>query len=152
MQGQPAALTRAATLFDLAAVRDLLRGARLPATDMAEHFGRFLVVEADGRLLAAGGYEDHGRDALLRSLVVAPDARRTGLGRALAGSLMAAAAGGGATRGWLLTDSAVPFFERLGFAAVDRDTAPRAIRQTRQFTTLCSETATLMARPLEPLT
>jgi N-acetylglutamate synthase-like GNAT family acetyltransferase len=141
---------RPATLFDLAAVRDLLRAARLPVADIAEHFGRFLVIEVAGTVAAAGGFEAHGEEVLLRSLVVAPAHRRRGLARSLTAELLAQAAAGGARRAWLLTDSAAAFFVACGFTATDRESAPRAIRSTRQFTTLCSDTATLMTLDLAP--
>jgi N-acetylglutamate synthase-like GNAT family acetyltransferase len=142
--------SRPATLFDLVAVRDLLRAARLPVADIAEHLGRFLVIEVAGTVVAAGGFEAHGEDVLLRSLVVSPTHRRLGIARRLTTELLAQAAAGGARRAWLLTDSATGLFAGCGFAPADRAVAPRAIRSTRQFTTLCSEAATLMTRELGP--
>ena len=49
---------------------------------------------------------------------------------------------------YLLTTTAVPFFERMGFAAIDRAEAPPAIAATREFATYCPESAVLMRRRL----
>ena len=54
----------------------------------------------------------------------------------------------GVERVWLLTTTAGPFFERLGFAVADRGSAPSAIAATPQFRGVCPGTATFMCRHL----
>jgi len=49
---------------------------------------------------------------------------------------------------WLLTTTAREFFERLGYAAVDRADVPGAIRATAQFSSLCADSATVMVKRL----
>lgn len=139
---------RPATLFDLAAVGRLLREARLPVADVAEHLGSFQVGEEAGVLLATGGLEIHGQDALLRSVAVTAARRRQGLGRALVQVLLEDAARREIREVWLLTEGAAGFFGTLGFQPAERTAAPRALRASRQFTTLCPESALLMRRPL----
>ena len=62
------------------AIAALLREAELPHEDFAGHLAHFLVVRQAGEVVGAVGFELHGRDALLRSLVVAPALRGAGLG------------------------------------------------------------------------
>lgn len=96
-----------------------------------------------------GAIEGDGADRLLRSVVV-PDGRRgTGRGASLVASLAEATRKSGAERLWLLTTDAADFFARHGWSAVDRTTAPSAIRENAQFTTLCPGSATLMLRELD---
>jgi amino-acid N-acetyltransferase len=51
---------------------------------------------------------------------------------------------------YLLTTTAERFFERLGYARVQREAAPVAIQRTQEFSTLCSSSSTLMAKRLRP--
>jgi N-acetylglutamate synthase-like GNAT family acetyltransferase len=49
---------------------------------------------------------------------------------------------------WLLTTTARAFFDKLGYAAVDRAGVPGAIRATAQFSALCPDSATVMVKRL----
>ena len=129
-------------------VRQLLREAGLPSADLDEtRMDDFLLAESpDGDLLGAIGIESYGRSALLRSLVISPGARQSGLGRALVERLSAVAAASGTREIWLLTVDAAAFFERLGFEARRRDDVPAPIRGTEEFSSLCPADATVMYR------
>jgi amino-acid N-acetyltransferase len=47
---------------------------------------------------------------------------------------------------FLLTTTAEPIFARWGFRRVDRAEAPPAIRESREFASLCPASAVFMAR------
>jgi N-acetylglutamate synthase-like GNAT family acetyltransferase len=100
-------------------------------------------------LVGYGGYELHGDNALLRSIVIAPARRRKGLGRLATDLLLKRAYQDGARTGYLLTTTAAPFFETLGFATIDRKAAPAAILATRQASSLCPSSAALLAKSLQ---
>jgi amino-acid N-acetyltransferase len=100
-------------------------------------------------LLASIGLEVLGTVGLLRSLVVAKDARSSGLGGKLVGALESAAEAAGITELWLLTIDAQRFFQRHNFEIVDRTAAPDEIRQTDEFSALCPGTAYLMRKSLD---
>jgi amino-acid N-acetyltransferase len=55
----------------------------------------------------------------------------------------------GAREIYLLTTTAERFFERLGYARVQREAAPVAIQQTQEFSTLCSSSSALMVKRLQ---
>ena len=93
-----------------------------------------------------GVIEGNGADRLLRSVVVLPKLRGTGVGAALVASLIEQARSSGAERLWLLTTDAGDFFARHGWTVMHRAVAPAAIRVSDQFTTLCPASATLMVR------
>ena len=126
---------------------EALVAADLPIEDLAEGGRRFFRFDKDGRTVGYGGFEPHGAYALLRSLVVLPEARGRGLGRAVAEGLMERAAAERCSEAFLLATTAEDFFEHLGFTAIDRALAPKEILATRQATSICS-TATMLVRPL----
>lgn len=130
-------------------LRAALAAASLPVDDLAEPGRAFFRITEDGRTLGFGGYELHGPDALPRSIVVTPEARGRGLGREATRRLLREAAKAGARHAYLLTETAAPFFERLGFARITRAAAPETILATRQASALCPSSAALLARPLE---
>ena len=132
---------------DSPALAAALSAAHLPADDLGEGNGCFFSVEEGGEIVGFGGYELYGEDVLLRSLVVLPEVRGKGLGRAVAREVLAQAHGAGALRAWLFTDTAEPFFVSQGFTRIERSQAPASILSTKQATTTCAS-APLLLRPL----
>lgn len=142
---------RRAEAADWPDIEALLRAARLPAEDAAGHLEYFTVGTTRAGLLAAGGFERHGTDALLRSFVVAASVRGRAHGSALLRHVLQDARAAGIGTVYLLTQTADRFFARHGFRPVERSAAPQAIRQTREFTGLCPASARLMALSLSSL-
>lgn len=131
---------------DASAIRALLRAADLPHEDFERHLANFLVGRRAGVVVGAGGFERHGRDALLRSLVVAPAERGRGWGDRLVRRLTADAAAAGVERFYLLTTTAEKFFTRRGFTVTARDRVPPAIAATEEFRRLCPASAVCLTR------
>lgn len=129
----------------LAAIQD----AGLPADDLAEPGRTFFAYRTlAGDLVGYGGYEALGGHALLRSIVVLPESRASALGRNLVALLLRRAFDDGARRAWVLTTSAAPFFEKVGFKTVARDDAPATVLATRQAASLCPSDASLLVRTI----
>jgi amino-acid N-acetyltransferase len=127
-----------------------LTKAKLPSDDIGAEgpsFWRF--VTEDDVPVGFGGLEMHGRDALLRSIVILPPVRRRGVGRTIVGLLESEAALRGATALWLLTTATAAFFEQLGYAACDHAQTPQAIRATVEFASLAPACASVMRKSLE---
>lgn len=127
----------------------LLRANGLPTQDLADTDRvRFSVVRAGGTVVGCVAVEPYGEAGLLRSLAV--DAGRRGEGRG--GRLVAAAERAAAEEGlqvlYLLTTTAAPFFAARGYAPVDRDTVPIAVRQSSEFQSVCPASAACLAKPL----
>lgn len=142
-----------------AADRDALAAAlgreRLPTGDLGEPGRQFFACrDAERRTLGFAGLEHPGAGtvALLRSLVTLPAFRGRGVGRAMVEELAARAAAQGVTELYLLTTTAAPFFETVGFEPVARSDVPAAIAGTREFTSLCPASAVTLRRrlPLAP--
>jgi amino-acid N-acetyltransferase len=139
---------RRAQAADWPAIRQLLQDASLPTEDASAHLDRFTAgVDATG-LVAVGGLERHGADALLRSFVLAPRLRRSGQGSNLLRHVLRDAEAAGVEHVYLLTSSAAPFFARHGFRLVERKDAPPSIRNTPEFKHLCPASASLMTLSL----
>lgn len=142
-------LIRAATPEDLAAAKNLLASAGLPTADLtAAHMATFLVAERAGEALAIVGLQQLGDIGLLRSLVVAPTCRGSGLGQQLVEALESIARQGQLRELWLLTIDADEFFARRGYTSKAREDAPQAIQNTAEFTQLCPGDAVLMCKDL----
>lgn len=121
-----------------------LRAEGLPAPDA----GRYFSADHYGAVVGYVGLEGEGRDLLLRSLVVLADRKARGLGaRVLAAAEIVASNLGGA-RLHLLTTTAESFFIRHGYRAANRQTAPEAIRRTREFAGLCPASAAYLTKDL----
>ena len=135
---------------DFPAIVALLRETSLPPDDIERHLEGFLVARssesATGRdiLLGSVGLEIYGQSALLRSLAVHPDFQGNGLGKRLVNRITRTALEKGITRLYLLTDTAEDFFKRLGFKFVSREEVPEEVKQSIEFTTLCTESPSMM--------
>jgi amino-acid N-acetyltransferase len=129
---------------DLPAVRGLLAEGRLPDEDIGSHLATLLVGVAQRAVVAAGALEPLGDACLLRSIVVAAPFRGRHWGLRMSGRLLDLAHRLRIRDAYLLTTTRPEFFAALGFAQVPRETAPAAVRATRQFASLCPASAVLM--------
>jgi N-acetylglutamate synthase-like GNAT family acetyltransferase/precorrin-6B methylase 2 len=129
---------------DLSAVLALLAKASLPTEGVAEHFERFLVARADGRVVGSVGIERYGSSALLRSLAVAPEHRGQGLGKDLTERAIQEARTEGVERIFLLTETAAGFFSKFGFKRIAREEADAAVQDSVEFRTACCRSAVCM--------
>lgn len=133
----------------LPGVQRLLEAAGLPVADLTvAHLEHFFYCGPATAPIGILGLELFGADGFLRSLVVAPDQRSTGLGTALVEHAERHARANGVRSLFLLTTTVPGFFARLGYAAVERASAPQAIRATQQFAGLCPASATFMVKTL----
>jgi amino-acid N-acetyltransferase len=134
---------------DLPAVLALLKDSGLPYQDIsAMHLNDFLVAVGGQSVLGAVGLERYETNALLRSLVVRPESRWTGLGTQLTGAAEEHARKMGVTTLYLLTTTAADFFTRCGYELIARSDAPPALQATTEFSSLCPSQATCMRRSL----
>ncbi|MDX1628064.1 MAG: arsenic resistance N-acetyltransferase ArsN2 [Fulvivirga sp.] len=122
----------------------LLEGANLPFkdVDLVKHYyyGEF----QQDKLIASFGMEYYGSNVLLRSLVVHPDYRGTGLGKWLVFEAHMQALRDEKANIYLLTTSAPDFFKQLGYDKIDRYSAPEMIQQSSEFGSVCPASAVCM--------
>jgi amino-acid N-acetyltransferase len=140
---------RPSTAADQPAVRALLEIIGLPVEDLDTAPAlRFWIVEERGQVIGGIGLERHGSTGLLRSLAVSPGHRRQGLGCDLVANLEREARAAGVQLLVLLTQTAVAFFERLGYEVIDRALAPDGLKQSAEFRSLCPASALCMIKRL----
>jgi len=137
---------RSAAASDRPGVVALLLAAGLPEAGLSQTLDGFLVAEADGRLVGAVGLETYGADALLRSAVVDPASRGTGVGAALVEGLLRRADEGELRAVYLLTTTAEGWFPRFGFVRIAREEVAEAVRSSVEFSRACPATAAAMRR------
>jgi amino-acid N-acetyltransferase len=109
------------------------------------------VVREEGQVVAAGALQRFGSSALLRSVVVAADRRGSGLGQMIVCELERLAHAAQITELILLTQTAVEFFARQGYRAIERTSAPQDMQRSEEFLSLCPSSATCMVKSLSPV-
>jgi len=127
----------------------LLSAADLPTSDLTEeHCRHFFFMGSPDSPAGLVGLELFGDVGLLRSLVVAPGARRAGAGSELVTHAEEHARRQGVRALYLLTTTAEGFFAKRGYARAAREAAPAAIRATREFAGLCPASSAFMCKQL----
>jgi N-acetylglutamate synthase-like GNAT family acetyltransferase len=141
-------LTRRAAQTDLAGLVALLSAASLPLDGALEAFESGVVAEESGALVGGAAVERFGPSALLRSVVVREDRRGRRIGHAIVDAAEQLARESGASRVYLLTESAEDWFARLGYQRIGRGAVPADVAASVEFTTACADTAIAMVKPL----
>ena len=127
----------------------LLSSAHLPTEDLTPaHCESFFFTGPADAPTGLVGLELFGDVALLRSLVVAAQRRGQGAGRTLLEHAESHARDRGVRALYLLTTTAENFFARHGYQRAERDSAPAAIRATREFAGICPASSAFMFRTL----
>ncbi len=133
---------------DLPAVKMLLHTNGLPSEDCDAHIENFFGAEEAGVLIGLGGIEHYGSVALLRSIVVDDKYRGKGIAHKIYTEIVAKAIQTGVNKLYLLTDTAVGYFEQRGFKIQERPTVPSEIQRTKQFRELCPTSATVLMKEI----
>ncbi|MEE9449649.1 MAG: arsenic resistance N-acetyltransferase ArsN2 [Ignavibacteriaceae bacterium] len=141
-------IIRKAIKDDLKAIKSLLESASLPSVDIEKHRLNFFVLENGGNIIGTIGMELYGDTALLRSLVVGKDYQNKGYGHKLYYALTSKAKIMNVINIYLLTETAEGFFSKEGFQKIARESVPPSIKQTYEYSTLCSESAVCMVKKL----
>ena len=142
----PRLAIRPAANKDWPAIRRMLLTGGLPPDGAQDHLAHFMVGEAGGKLVCAGGLEVYGADALLRSVVVNEESRGNGWGKQLLDRLTEQAVDLGVGSLYLLTTTADAYFSRLGYSEVSRTQVPDQLRVSRELQGVCPASATAMMK------
>lgn len=131
------------------AIRALLIDSGLPVEDLDRSTIAFLVGVDGECVVGVIGLEAFGEVAPLRSLAVAPDHRRAGIGARLVEAMEAQARARDVHTVVLLTQTAEAFFARRGYRVIERSHAPQSVQASAEFRSLCPSSATCMTRHLD---
>lgn len=132
---------RPARPADLPAIESLL------TAGVADHLSTFFVADAGG-VAGVIGLELAGENALLRSLAVAGDQRKRGLGSALFHQALDQARQAGATTAYLLTNTAEQFAARQGFTPIGRSDIPADLLTASALATACPASSACLQKAL----
>ncbi|WP_228893963.1 arsenic resistance N-acetyltransferase ArsN2 [Pseudoduganella aquatica] len=135
---------RPAASQDWPAIKRMLLAAGLPLEGAQEHLAHFVVGEAAGKIVCAGGLEVYGADALLRSIVVDAESRGKRWAEQVLARLTEQALQLNVATLYLLTTTAESYFSRLGFLLVHRDHIPEQLIRSREFQGACPASAIAM--------
>ncbi|HEJ2718229.1 hypothetical protein AUR61_016485 [Stutzerimonas balearica] len=133
---------------DLPTLARALQEAGLPSDDVPLPGRVFYAFQLAGQLVGYAALEVYGADALLRSVLIVPPHRGSGLGRLVVDAMETLAADSGIATLHLLTTNQVVFFERLGYMLAPRHLAPTEIASTTQFKSLCPSSASYLRKKL----
>lgn len=134
---------RQAMAADLPFIEKLLAENGLPTAGVAEHLSTFFIADT-GSVDGVIGMELSGAVAILRSLAVAGERRKQGLGNALVDYALAQSRQSGATAAYLLTNTAASFAARWGFTQIPREDIPAYLLQRSALSYACPATSTCM--------
>jgi amino-acid N-acetyltransferase len=133
-----------AAAADLDDIKALLAANNLPTAGVDEHWKTFIVARFGGKIIAIGGSEAYQFAALIRSVVVAPEYRKHGLGRRIVRQLLDRLASRGLREFYLLTTDAEAYFKKRGFKTIDRDEVHPQLLSSQEFQGACPDSAVCM--------
>lgn|SRR5690606_34206880 len=126
----------------------LLRNSGLPIDGLVDHLKTALVARDGADVVGCAAIELYAEGALLRSVAVAPTARRHGVGGQLTQAAIALARSFGAPALYLLTTTAAAYFPRFGFVQTTRSRVPAGVQQSAEFRSACPASAIVMWKVL----
>ena len=140
--------TRPVRQGDIDEIRALLKDVRLPDKGLEDQLAEgYIVAESDGHILGVVGVETYDRYGLLRSLAVLPKWQGSRIGKTLVLDRLYWAKSQGLLSVFLLTTTP-RYFEHLGFRSVDRNTIPPQVRFSKEFSSICADTAAALVIPV----
>lgn len=126
---------------------DLLKKNNLPTEDIDAGTQLFVVEEGD-KVIATVAVEYDYDNALLRSLSVSEEKRKTGIGADLVNFIEDYVQKQGVQNLFLLTTTAADFFTKRGYYIIDRSNVPEFIKNTKEYRVICASSSTLMKKQL----
>jgi len=133
---------------DLSLVTDLLKSFCLPVSDLEIAPVKFFGIKGNRNLIASGGLEIYGKNAILRSVAIDKNYQGRGLGIRLTHYIEAKAAELGIKRLFLLTTTAERFFKNLNYQFIERNSCPDEIKLSAEFKEICPSTASCLYKDL----
>lgn len=130
----------------------MLEQAQLLTEDLPDDLSCFLIARNDETPVGVAGLELFGSVGLLRSIAVDPSYQGKGIANRLVKQILTNAGTAHLQEVYLITTTADHYFDRYGFAPVDRGQVPQTIQQTRQFSGLCPSSAVVMKCTVAPET
>jgi len=126
---------------------ELLKKNNLPTEDINPGTQLFVTEEND-IVIGTVAVEYNFDVALLRSLSVSKQKRNSGIGQMLVDFIEDYVQKQGVRSIYLLTTTAEAFFLKNGYESIDRNEVPEFIKNTKEYSVICSSSSTLMKKEL----
>jgi amino-acid N-acetyltransferase len=126
----------------------LLERNHLPPDGLLDHLATTLVARQNGQIIGSAALEVYPDGALLRSVAVAPEAQRSGLGHQLTDAAIRMAEALKVPAIYLLTTTAERYFPKFGFERIARTDVPATVQTSIAFTAACPTSAAVMRKLL----
>ncbi len=133
-----------ASMLDVPAIEALLVQANLSIVGVRRHIAHFRLGKFGGKIVAVGGLEIYGEQALLRSIAVDTEQRNKAYGKQIVRDVCHSAQRAGIRDVYLKTVSARAFFAGLGFQVIAYEQVPASVKKSSQFRAAGPASATLM--------
>lgn len=133
---------------NIPAIQSLLAKENLPCVDINCAKQVFIIAKANKKIVGCVGLEPYKNYGLLRSLTVKNDFRNKAIGTKLVKLMSAYACTQKIKKLFILTITAKDFFESKGFCQINRTAAPRLIKNSSEFKTICPKTAIFMEKDI----
>ncbi len=137
-----------ATQDDLPSMVALLDRLKLSVAGLDDHWTNAVVLRATKTVVGCATLEVYGEDGLLRSVAIDPSIRGKGLGRVVSEAALGLGLKKGVCSFYLLTDSAVEFFKKIGFSSINKEQIPELLRKSTALSS-CSNSAVAMRLALK---
>ena len=135
---------------EASSVIGLIQRCGLPVDDLnSEKLHHFLAARKGGQIVGVVGLEIVGDAALLRSLCVDAEFRKSGTASRLITAIERYANDRNIQSLFLLTQTAEAFFRKCGYRQIERNTVPEGICQTNEFKQLCPDTAVCLTKRVQ---
>ena len=145
------AVIRQASSGRLEEVKSLLQRARLPVVGLESHVEHLFILESDGYVLGAVGFEAYAPYALLRSLIVDHKVQGQGHGRRLLKFILNEVKTQEFIEAYALTTTIPNWLSRLGFEEISRQDLPEDLHGSVQLLGACPASAPVFRLQLQYL-
>jgi len=146
---QEMTLVQPASIQQRQSIVQLLQSLQLPVNDLPDSLDSFVVAEKDGAIIGVAGLELYGQFGLLRSVAVNPQHRNKQLGKKLVAAIEQKASSLKLSQLILLTETAEPYFEKLGYKQLQRNDVPGPVKQSSEFSHVCPVSAVVMQKQIQ---
>ena len=126
----------------------LLQTEKLPVEDLSASLEHFFVSLTGDNVIGAIGLEQYGNIALLRSMVVSREHRNKSIALNLVRHLESYGSSLGVHSIFLLTETAVTYFEKKGYIKINREDVPETLKVSSEFSHVCPVSAIVMKKDL----
>lgn len=128
---------------DFAQIHELLQQNGLPTAGVDPVTGKYYVAKST-ELIGVVGTECYGASAMLRSLAVKPQCKKSGVAKALISKALDILKSDAITDVYVITNTAEKYLNRFGFVKVDRSEVPATVLNTSALGDACPASSTHM--------